>query len=280
MLLRLPDVPERLPAPLADWLARHSREPEWGAVPVGPVLAGAARRGELVIGVRAYPRPAPANRPAPPEPDAFDVEFGRYLADRLHVRLRVIALRPDVLGNVAESLPGVDLIIAGSTSGSGRTPAQSTAYTGGEGRLVALRGGSLRTLADVAGKRVCVASGSPYASDLIHAGALPRTYESSIHAVSAFMAGECEALAEDKVLLDRLLGLPEWRFYRRLEARLAPAHQAQMVLSAPDTASQAWIDLAARHWKTGGAFARARERRAANVGFEASLLQSGFVCHS
>lgn len=281
ILVRMPDMPERLPAPLPGWLAQLSREPEWGAVPAGPVLAGAVSRGELVIGVRAYPRPAPANRPTPPEPDAFDVEFGRYIADRLHVQLRVVALRPDALGNVAASLPGVDLVIAGSATGSGRhATASSTSYAGGKGRLVALRGSPLHTLPDFAGKRVCVASGGPYASGLVHAGALPRTYESSIHAVTAFMAGECEALAEDEVLLDRLLGLPEWRFYRRLEASLMPAHQAQMVLSAPDTASQAWIDLAARHWKTGGAFAGARERRAANVGFEVSLLQSGFVCHS
>ena len=280
MLVRLPDMPERLPAPLAGWLAQFPREPEWGAVPVGPVLAGPVGRGELVIGVRAYPRPVPANRPAPPEPDAFDVEFGRYLADRLHVRLRVVPLRPDVRGNFAAKVPGIDLMIAGSATGSGRATSSSTTYTGGEGRLVALRGSPLRTLADFAGRPVCVASGSPYASGLAHAGALPRTYESAIHAISAFMAGECDALAEDDILLDRLLSLPEWRFYRRLEPGLMPSHQAQILLSAPDTASQAWIDLAARYWKTGAAFAGARERRAANVGFEAGLLQSGFVCHS
>ncbi|UDM49124.1 ABC transporter substrate-binding protein [Cupriavidus sp. MP-37] len=281
ILVRMPEMPERLPAPWPGWLAQLAREPEWRAVPAGPVLAGAVRRGELVVGVRAYPRPAPPNRPTPPEPDAFDVEFGRYIAARLDVRLRVVALQPDAPGKVAASVPGIDLVIAGSAMDSARpASASSTNYTGGKGGLVALRGGPLHTLADLAGKRVCVASGSPYASELGYAGALPRIYASAIHAVSAFMAGDCEALAEDEVVLDRLMGLPEWRFYRRLEARLTPAPYAQMALSAPDTASQAWIDLAARHWKAGGAFAGARERRAANVGFEVGLLQNGLVCHS
>jgi len=277
LLQHYPGVPERMPAPLPDWLARLSPEPDWRAVPVGPVLAGASRRGELAVGVRAYARPAPSDRPTPPEADAFDVEFARYLAGRLHVRLRVVALQPDARGDVAAHVPGVDLVIAGASEPSASVP---TAYTGGPGRLVALRGSALHTQADLAGKPVCVASGSPYANGLAAAGAVPHVYESAIRAVSAFMSGACDALAEDDAVLDRLLGLPEWRFYRRLDTTLLPGQGSRITLREADTASAAWVDLAARHWKTGGAFAAARERRAAAVGYEAGLLQGGFVCHS
>jgi len=270
-------MPERLPAPLPGWLAHLSPEPDWGAVPVGPVLAGAAGRGELVVGVRAYARPAPSDRPTPPEADAFDVGFARYVAERLHVRLRVVALQPDARGNVTPRVPSVDLVIAGAGAPRSNAP---TAYTGGMGRLVALRGSALHTQADLVAKPVCVASGSPYTSALAAAGAVPHVYESAIRAVSAFMAGACDALAEDDAVLDRLLGLPEWRFYRRLDTRLAPGRGGQIALREADTASAAWIDLATRHWKTGGAFAVARERRAATVAYEAGLLQGGFICHS
>jgi len=279
LLPRFPDVPERLPASLARQLARLSHEPDWDAIPYGPALADVHRRGELVVGVRAYPRPAPVGRPAPPEPDTFDVAMARFLADRLRVRLRVVNLHPDGSGNVPQP-PGVDLVLAGSAAGAGvRTVA--SAYTGGLGRLVVPRVGTVRNLDDVGGRRVCVASGSAYARNLERLGAVPRIYESAIRAVSAFMAGECDALAEDEVLVDRMFGLPEWRFYRTLDGVVAPDNGGgQAVLRPDDQASARWLDFAVRHWKTDGAFAAAREQRAADVGYEAALLLSGFVCHA
>jgi len=279
LLPRFPDVPERLPTSLASQLARLSHEPDWDAIPYGPTLADVHRRGELVVGVRAYPRPAPMGRPAPPEPDAFDVAMAQFLADRLLVRLRVVNLRPDGSGNVPQPL-GVDLVLAGSAAGAGvRTVA--SAYTGGLGRLVVLRASTVRKLDDLDGRRVCVASGNAYARSLKRLGAVPRIYESAIRAVSAFMAGECDALAEDEVLVDRMFGLPEWRFYRTLDGVVAPDNGGgQAVLRTDDQASARWLDLAVRLWKTNGALAAARERRAADVGYEAALLLSGFVCHA
>lgn len=273
-----PGIPERLPAPLARLVAYASREPAWDALPYGPTLTDVRRRGELVVGVRAYPRPAPVGRPTPPEPDTFDVGLAEYLAARLHVRVRIVGLRPDSAGHVAANVPGVDLVLAGGSVRSGASTVAS-AYTGGPGQFVVLRGSPTRVVADLAGRRVCVASGSPYVGNL--AGALPVVHESAIRAVSAFMAGECEALVEDTVLLDRLAGLPEWRFYRRLDAYVAPDNDSpQAVLATHDAASARWLDIAIRHWKTGGAFAAARERRAAETGYEAMQLLSGLVCHA
>jgi polar amino acid transport system substrate-binding protein len=185
--------------------------------------------------------------------------------------------------------PRLDLVLAG-TPGAARLPAVVPGvvpgvYTGGAGRLVVLRGSPYRRAADLAGKPVCMALGNPYARGLGgrdgRDGIIPRVYASGIHAISAFMAGECQALAEDGLLLDRLLGLPEWRFYRPLDNALAADNDTpQIALRSADATSAAWLGEALRYWKIGGSLAQARARRAAEAGFEIGQLQNGFVCHS
>jgi polar amino acid transport system substrate-binding protein len=95
------------------------------------------------------------------------------------------------------------------------------------------------------------------------------------------MAGECQALAEDAPVVARLMGLPEWRFYRRLDAGLLPDNASpQIVIRQDDSRSAAWLDRAVRHWKIGGALATARTQRAGDIAYEASQLGDGLVCHS
>lgn len=104
-----PHVPERLPAPVQAWLAQHQPEPDWTALPLGPALREAQRRGELVVAVRAYARPAPPGVPTPLEPDNFDADLARTLAQHLQLRLRLIGVPAD------RPLPGdapVDLVMA------------------------------------------------------------------------------------------------------------------------------------------------------------------------
>ncbi|WP_354682940.1 transporter substrate-binding domain-containing protein [Cupriavidus necator] len=276
MLERAPHVPERLPAPLQDWLQRLQAEPDWSEVPVGPLLGKARRRGELVVGIRQYARPAPPGAPAPAEPDNFDAALARFLAERLNVRVRLVGLGPDAAPQA------VDLIIAGTRQAGSGVPAVPTPYTGGDGVLVVLRGSASRHASDLRQRTVCVAQGSPYAADLSQRMAAQlKVYGSAIRAVSGFMAGECQALAEDGVVIARLLSLPEWRFYRQLDTTLRPDNNSpQIALRMNDAVSAAWLDRAVRQWKLSGALAQARERRAGDVAFEASQLQDGLVCHS
>ena len=95
------------------------------------------------------------------------------------------------------------------------------------------------------------------------------------------MSGDCQALADDERVLERLVRLPEWRFYRTLEQGVAPDNgQAQIALRSPDPVSAAYLDQAVRFWKTSGALARAREQRAGDIVFEVAQLQDGLVCHN
>ncbi len=249
----------------------------------GPWLAAVQQRGTLVVGVRQYARPAPPKAPTPPEPDHFDVAMAHFLADRLGVALKVIGLpgEPDSSAWQAAERR-VDIVIAGATKrGDGILPV-SSAYATGEGALLVLRGSRYQRAQDLHGQSVCVGQGSAYASRIARDfDGVPRVYASSIRAASGFLAGECQALADDSPVVARLLTLPEWRFYRTLDAGLqSDAEAARIGLRGADPQSSAWIDRAVRDWRRDGALDRARAQRAGDVAYEASQLQDGLVCHS
>lgn len=249
----------------------------------GPWLAAVQQRGTLVVGVRQYARPAPPKAPTPPEPDHFDVAMAHFLADRLGVALKVIGLPGEPGSSTWQAAERrVDIVIAGATKrGDGILPV-SSAYATGEGALLVLRGSRYQRAQDLHGQPVCVGQGSAYASRIARDfDGVPRVYASSIRAASGFLAGECQALADDSPVVARLLTLPEWRFYRTLDAGLqSDAEAARIGLRGADPQSGAWIDRAVRDWRRDGALDRARAQRAGDVAYEASQLQDGLVCHS
>ncbi|WP_420992222.1 ABC transporter substrate-binding protein [Cupriavidus sp. 30B13] len=271
---------DHLPAPALDLLQRLQPEPRWDALPQGPVLAAARQRGVLVVGVREYARPALPGAPNPPGPDGFDAGLAGFLGAHLQVPVKLVGLGADGRAHDAPA-PVPDLIIAGARPGAAGEPRVPSPYAGGTGRLVALRGSPYTRAADLAQRPVCVAQGSPYVQELASRyHAVPVVHVSAIRAIAAFMAGECQALAEDKLALARLAGLPEWRFYAVLDQDLDGDAGAQIGLRQPDPASAAYLDRAVRYWVGGGGLARAREQRAGDLAYQAGELQSGLVCHA
>jgi polar amino acid transport system substrate-binding protein len=126
-----------------------------------------------------------------------------------------------------------------------------------------------------------VGEGSGYADAVSQRyGAQPRSYPSSVHAASAFMAGECAALAEDGEVLERLMRNEEWRFYKPLASDVRLPADAAIRLADGDTASRDYLAAALRQWRSDGTLAKARAARAGNLQFEITLLKDGFVCHS
>ena len=251
-------------------------------LPKGPVLARAIERGTLVVGVRRYPRPAPPEAPTPPEPDGFDATLARELARSLGVKLELVGL--DTATQEAALREGrVDLLVAGvpATAAPKGIDAAPGSYDTGSGLVVALRKGRVQEAEALRGASVCVGEGSGYAGAVsLRYGAQPRSYPSSVHAVSAFMAGECTALAEDAQVLERLLKNEEWRFYKPLASGLRPPSDAAIRLPQGDEASRDYLAAALRQWRADGTLAQARGARAGNLQFEITLLKDGFVCHS
>ncbi|SFP35998.1 ABC transporter substrate-binding protein [Variovorax sp. 770b2] len=256
-------------------------KPSLSSLPKGPVLARAIERGKLIVGVRRYPRPAPPEAPTPPEPDGFDATLARQVADSLGVPLELVGL--DAVAQEAALREGrIDLLVAGvpmqSAQGIAAAPGS---YDIGQGLVVALRRGKVQEASALRGATVCVGEGSGYAGAVSQRyGAEPRSYPSSVHAASAFMAGECAALAEDGEVLERLMQNEEWRFYKPLESDLRPPSDAAIRLPQGDSVSRDYLAAALRQWRADGTLAKARGARAGNLQFEITLLKDGFVCHS
>ncbi|SEB23483.1 transporter substrate-binding domain-containing protein [Variovorax sp. YR216] len=263
----------------ARWVLRDRTAAE---LPRGPVLEHAARRGVLVVGVRSYPRPAPPGAPTPAEPDSYDLALAGHLATKLGLRLEAVGLAPGEQ-ETALRAQRVDLVVAGTPDGPPGHDIVDTdgSYDTSPGTLVALRSGRLRGSGDLAGAAVCVPQGSGYAGTLAgRYGAQPRTYPSSVHAASAFMAGECQALADHGDVIERLLRNEEWRFYRAIARGLAPEADSVIRIASGDKASREWLSAAMREWRIDGEQDRARNARVGNVQFEVGLLKDGLVCHS
>jgi len=256
--------------------------PSLSSLPLGPVLEGATRRGALVVGVRSYARPAPPGTPTPPEPDRYDAALARHLAERLGLPLHLVHLDP-AAQDAALRDRRVDLVVAGARdrpADDGLATSEGD-YDGAPGMLLALRAGPLRGTGDLAGQPVCVVQGSGWLRTLAQRhGARPVAYPSSVHAASAFMAGECQALADHEDVLRRLLQSEEWRFYRPIVDGLRPDAQAAIRLAGGDPRSRAWLGAALRDWQASGAQERARSARVGNVQFEVGLLKDGLVCHA
>ena len=248
----------------------------------GPLLLQARERGVLRVGVREYPRPSLPSDPLPPEPDSYDAGLARHIALQLSVKVQLVGLAPEHVAAATET-GQVDLVLAGSPPGPAGAPPPTRGtvpYIKGPARVVALRKGPIARTTDLNGQAVCVAQGSPYAEPLRESlGARPVPFRSAVHALSAFMAGECAALAEDEGLLQRLLAQTEWRFYRLLDDAIAPAHSAQVQLAQADPKSARHLDAVLYQWRAQGLEAQARLQRTSTIMLEVALLQDGAICH-
>jgi polar amino acid transport system substrate-binding protein len=263
------------------WL--HALAPTASSLPApGPLLLQARERGVLRVGVREYPRPSPPGDPQPPEPDNYDAGLARHIAQQLGVAVQLVGLAPEQVA-AATAAGQVDLVLAGSPHGHASAPAPlrgTVPYVKGSGRIVVLRKSPLEHQAQLAGQSVCVAQGSPYAQPLRERlDARPVLFRSAVHAVSAFMAGECAALVDDEGLLQRLLAQTEWRFYRMFDDAVAPAPSAQVMLAQADPASARHLDALLDQWLVQGLQAQARLQRTSEIMLEVALLQDGAICH-
>lgn len=278
-----------LAAGLGGAIAWSTFDPPLDRVPRGPVLERAVQRGTLIVGVRSYARPAPPEAPTPAEPDRFDAALAARLATTLGVKVELVGLAQSDQRRALDE-GRIDVLLAGVPAVKGAT--DGIVFAAGsvdpaDGLLVALRKGPLQELSALQrqsalrGVSVCVGEGSVFASTVEQRyGARARSYPSSVHAVSAFMAGECAALAEDTQVLERLLVGEAWRFYKPIAMALQPAADAAIGLAEDDTVSRDYLAAAVRRWHADGTLTQLRATRAGNLQFEISQLGDGLICHS
>lgn len=258
------------------WLAPRPAE-----LPPGPQLAQALARGKLLVGVREYRRPALPGASVLAEPDLLDAALANALGDYLGVPVELVGV---TAGQQEAALAAgrVDLLIAGSAArpASAGTVAVPPSARHDEGALLVLRGLPLDAAAPLRGRRVCVAAGSPYQRQLLaRHGAEVRPYPSAVHAIAAFQAGECAALAEEASLVGWLLQQPEWRFHRRLPIALRAEDAGQVRLAAGDAQGRAWLGAALDDWRRRGAQDAALAHRIGETSVDVLKLDQGLICH-
>ncbi|MFT4191497.1 MAG: hypothetical protein QM617_08260 [Comamonas sp.] len=264
------------------WLPASQAAPAARETAGGPLLRQIATRGEVVIGVRAYRRPSP-DPETRAEPDEYDLALARHLAGQLGARLRTVALTPGDDGASTAPTAGIDLALglAGpADAATARSSARGAADT--RGGVVILPRPARQGQPDVlAGTTLCVNAGSPYAATLAKQhGARIKTLPSAIAALSAFSAFECDGVAADARLLDRLQVAPDWAYYQRLPLVLEPAFgdQARLAPAADSRDTQA-VTALLEAWTGSPQGRQQRDQRLALQTLEATLLEPGSYCH-
>ena len=252
------------------------------AQPAGPVLAQARQKQVLRIAVRSYPRPTFSHAALVSEPDEMDRELATSLGQFLGVAVHLTALPAEDIALFLRK-GEVDAVIVGSLDVPGlinqRAALTEPPDSYHTGALVALRNDSRTAGSGVNGQAVCVAFGSPWAAALQRQGAILKTYPSSIRATTAFIAGDCGLLADERSVLKSLLQQPDWRFYRMLPKTLEASADAQVYLAQPDRKSLKLVQAGLREWQERGGQARAWELRSNAIMIDSLKISDGLVCH-
>ncbi|MFJ1253001.1 substrate-binding periplasmic protein [Cupriavidus sp. CuC1] len=250
----------------------------WQAQPAepGPLLLQAQARGELVVGVHAYPRPTPPGRPLIAEPDPGEAALAAELGRAMGVPVRLRHLPAAGFGNNAQA--DIDLAFgAPQDTGHPRAAAVPAPRTP-RGTLLTLRYTPVSRLDALNGKTACVSAGSPFQPALARAGAALRSYPSPLQALLAFRRGECAAVAEDAALIARVMRLPEWRFFTAAPLVL-DGEGAAPTLRQPNVQSARYLAQWLARWQRDGRLARLRDAAAGDAAFNMMLVESGLICH-
>lgn len=255
------------------WLCTGTPWPTPPAGP-GPLLMQAKARGELVVGVHAYPRPTPPGLPLVAQPDPGEAVLATELGRALGVPVRLRHLPAGGIGRHAD----IDIAF-GAPHGTGHARAAAVpAAATPRGTLLTLRFTPVSRLDALNGKTACVSAGSPFQPALARAGATLRSYPSPLQALLAFRRGECAAVAEDATLVARVMRLPEWRFFSAAPLVL-DGEGAALTLRQPDAQSARYLAQWLARWQRDGRLARLRDAAAGDAAFNMMLVESGLICH-
>jgi glutamate transport system substrate-binding protein len=190
-----PDTPE----------AAVEEEPEFEA---GTTQARLAEQGSIRIGTK-YDQPGLGNiNLETDEPEGFDVEIGKIVAGKLGIEAGDIEWVETVSANREAFIVNdrVDLVIATYTINDERKEQVDFAgpyYVAGQDLLVAEDDDSINGPDDLAGKRVCAATGSTPIENIRenYPEAEPVEFDTYTECVDQLEAGQIDAVSTDDIIL-------------------------------------------------------------------------------
>ncbi|NKQ10776.1 transporter substrate-binding domain-containing protein [Pseudomonas sp. SST3] len=151
-------------------------------------------------------------------------------------------------------------------------------YSSDIGALTAAEAGPA-DWADLAGKPFCVTAESSHSVIVVSRfGGIARVYPSAAQALIGLKLGECQAVVDDRLLLEQIAALPEWRRYNRL---LPVLEQATVTLriKAEDAVLQQQIEQIMASDQGQRTRAEITQYWIDEVAFQAYVLADTLDCH-
>ena len=174
----------------------------------GTTMATIQEKGEIVIGVKYDVPPFGFENPSSGEIEGFDVDMGKYIADKLGVEPKFVeAISDNRIPFLQDGT--VDLILSTMTITTDRDAEIdfSRPYFIANGRILVPEDSDIAGIEDLAGKKVCTALGSTYESTIKEQApeADLKTVEAYSDCLTLIQNGHVDAVSTDNVILTGMI---------------------------------------------------------------------------
>jgi len=176
--------------------------------PADTTMGRIQEKGEISIGVKYDVPPFGFKNPRTNEIEGFDIDFGKAVADKLGVKPKYIeAISDNRIPFIQDGT--ADLILSTMTINPER--AQEIGFTDpyfiARGRILQKKGGDIKGVEDLAGKRVCTVLGSTYEATLKEQApkAKLRLVDTYSECLELIQNGAVDAVSTDDVILTGMI---------------------------------------------------------------------------
>jgi len=176
--------------------------------PANSTMAKIQKKGEIVIGVKYDVPPFGFKNPKTGKIEGFDVDFGKAIADKLGVKPKLVeAISDNRIPFITDGT--VDLVLSTMTINPER--AEEIGFTNpyfvAHGRILQKKGGDIKGVEDLAGKKVCTALGSTYEETLKKQApkAERKLVDSYSECLELIQNGAVDAVSTDDVILTGMI---------------------------------------------------------------------------
>jgi glutamate transport system substrate-binding protein len=217
--------------------------------------------GEIKIGVKYDVPPFGFKNPQTDEIEGFDVDFGKFIADKLGVEPNFIeAISDNRIPFLQDGT--VDLVLSTMTINAERDQEIdfSEPYYIARGRILVPQDSDIQGVADLAGKRVCTALGSTYEETLKEQApdADLRLVDSYSECLELVQNGAVDAVSTDDVILTGMIIQDD--SLKLTEGDPLTIEPYGAGIKDGDTEFKQFVDDALEEYKSGGGWSTAYEK--------------------
>lgn len=174
----------------------------------GSTMAEIQEKGEVTIGVKYDVPPFGFEDPSSGEVQGFDVDMGKYIAERLGVEPKFVeAISDNRIPFLQDGT--VDIILSTMTITTDREAEIDFAgpYFIANGRILVPEDSDIAGIEDLAGKKVCTAIGSTYETTIKEQApdADLKTVEAYSDCLTLLQNGQVDAVSTDNVILTGMI---------------------------------------------------------------------------